>query len=85
MNKYIEKVAAGLRNMKTKPDAFLVVEQEGWCWDKGKILGIPVYHTEFVYNNMTDSDIRFIPLWNSEGDYIIERKRFNDGYESNSQ
>jgi len=52
-----------------------------------------VYFTLYAGNNpvtrandmpapksMTDDDVPFIPLWCSDGDYILDRKRFNDGF-----
>jgi hypothetical protein len=77
---YAEKVARGLQKMEKKPDAFLFAKDDGDVWDEPTILGIPVFHTVFVDNVMTDDEIPFIPLWRSDGDYIIDRKRFNDGF-----
>ena len=76
---YKKKVAQGLRTMKKEPDAFLFINIEQ-AWDESAILGFPVFHSAFIANPMTDDDVPFIPLWQDESDYTLERKRFNDGY-----
>ena len=78
MNDLIERTAAGLRMMQKKPDAFLCCFDEGMAWDEPTILGIPVFHSAFINNTMTDSNIPFIPIWYRESDYGVDRKRFND-------
>lgn len=74
----IEQVAAGLRAMNQKPDAFL------WCgddaWDRPDILGIPVFHSEAVMNTFTDDPVPLIPIWSAERDYWMSRRRFNEGF-----
>ena len=77
---YIEKVAAGIRAMKHTPDAFLCCLDDP-AWDKPSICEIPVFHSVFVQNTMTDEDVPFIPIWRKSGDYVIDRKRFNEHYE----
>lgn len=79
MNQYTEKVAAGLRRMHKKPDAFLFCDGET-AYDEPTACGIPVYHSVFVNNSQTDEDVPFIPIWAREGDYAVDRKRFNDGF-----
>ena len=77
-NPWIEPVAAGLRAMDQKPDALL------WCgsdvYVDTEILGIPIFYSAGVTNPYTDDPVPFIPLWRSEGNYWISRRRFNDGY-----
>ena len=79
MNIIKENVAKGLRRMKIAPDYFLWVGEEGF---DNEVLGIPVLHSALVVNTFSYNDVPFIPLWKTENDdkYIIERKRFEDGY-----
>lgn len=78
----VKRIASGLRNMKNQPDAFLFCdEDELWTWDEPTILNIPVYHTIFVRNTMTDDNHRFIPIWKNEGARIRDRGLFNAGLE----
>jgi hypothetical protein len=74
-----EQIASGLRQMKTTPDFLL------YCGDEidqpAQIAGIRVLYTDLILNTTTDLDIPWIPLWSRPGDYILERKRFNSGYE----
>jgi hypothetical protein len=84
MDNIIEKVAAGLRNMKKKPDAFLFCDgQEDWTWDQIDICGIPVFHTGAMIDakwSTSIEDVLFIPIWNKEDDYTRDRKLFIEGY-----
>jgi len=77
---YTHKVAAGLRRVKNTPDAFLFCGDCDTTWDLPEILGIPVYHSALIVNTCTDMDVPFIPMWVAEGDYIVLRGLFNDGY-----
>ena len=75
-----EQVAAGLRRMRTTPDFLLYCGGEE---DLAKeICGSPVIYSALVSNTTSDLDIPWIPLWSAAGDYILERKRFNEGYEA---
>ena len=77
----LKSVASGLRNMRVKPDAFLYCDNdEFYTYGEDFILEYRVFHTSLVDNRMTDEDIPWIPIWYNEGDYIISRKEFNDGY-----
>jgi hypothetical protein len=73
------QIASGLRQMKTTPDFLL------YCGDDidqpRQIAGIRVIYGGLVSNTSTDLDIPWIPLWSCPGDYVLERKRFNSGYE----
>lgn len=80
VKEYIEKVAAGLREMKQKPDAFLFCSNGEITWDEPTILGIPVFQSALILNTSTDEDVPFIPLWENNGDYSLSRRQFNDGY-----
>ena len=78
-NPWIEPVAAALRATDQKPDALL------WCggddvYVDAEILGIHVFQSAGVTNHYTDDPVPFIPLWRSEGNYWVSRRRFNDGY-----
>lgn len=72
-----EQIAAGLRRMKTAPYFLLYCGNEDV---PSAICGILVIHGSLISNTTTDLDIPWIPLWLSPGDYILERKRFNEGY-----
>ena len=75
----IEQIASGLRQMKTSPHYLL------YCGDNyvpDLVCGIPVLHGSLVLNTTTDLNIPWIPLWSQPGDYVLERKRFNSGYEA---
>jgi hypothetical protein len=78
-NEIIEKVAVGLRKMKNRPSAFLFIKNDSWTWDEPLILGFKVYHSEIVTDQLSDGD--FIPLWDVEGDYFMDRCDFKKGYE----
>ena len=78
MAEYKEAVAAGLRRMKTPPDAFIYCGDE--MFGKKLILGIPVLHSALVTNTFADNDNPFIPLWFDEGEYILQRQAFERGY-----
>ena len=80
MREYIEKVAAGLRVMEQKPNAFLFCSNGETTWDEPTILGIPVFHSTLVRNTFTDDDVPFIPLWRNDGEYSSSRRQFNDGF-----
>ena len=78
-----EQIASGLRQMKTTPEMLL------YCGDCGdgieipsQVRGIFVVHSSLVSNTTTDLDIPWIPVWFEWEDYILERKRFNEGYEA---
>jgi hypothetical protein len=75
-----EKVAGGIRSMGKAPDAFLYSNEELYCWDEDYILGIPVFHSALIANTMTDDHVPFIPMWKKEGDYVVDRAKFNSGY-----
>lgn len=71
MNKkyIIEKVAAGLRAIEKKPDAFIFILQDDWRWDEKTILGIPVFYTDFpfrFYDDQLTNPCPFIPVWSDE-------------------
>jgi len=78
-----EQIAAGLRQMKTVPQFLLYC---GDCSDgiyiPLQVSGIVVVHGSLISNTSTGWDIPWIPLWSHPGDYILERKRFNSGYEA---
>jgi hypothetical protein len=78
MRELIQQVASGLRNMKNKPNAFIYVGDN--CFDLPHILDFPVFQSAFISNGMDDGAVDFIPIWNSEGEYSVDVKRFNDGY-----
>jgi len=80
MRNYIEKVAAGVRMMQHKPNAFLFCESDEYTWDEPTILGIPVFHSPYVFNSLTDENVPFIPLWGAAGEYSGSRRQFNDGF-----
>ena len=80
MDQLIEKVAAGLRAMKNKPDAFLCCFTGDLTWDLPEILGIPVFHSAYIDNTFTDDYVPFIPMWNDEKDYSADRKLFDDHF-----
>ena len=75
------KKSEGLRRMKIEPDAFLICDCGERVYDQKRIFGIPVFHSVFVNNTMTDGDVDFIPMWVDEDNYIMDRARFNQGYE----
>jgi len=79
-----DRVAAGLRNMKNTPDAFLFCDGiEDWTWDEENIFGTPVFHAEAIEDIRWQSslkDVLFIPIWKEEGSHISDRNDFIDGY-----
>jgi len=83
MTKTIEKVAAGLRKMDNKPDAFLFMEwySEDFTWDAPDILGIPVFHTDNFLHNTDDKDCPIQPMWKDEKDYMMDVALFRRGYD----
>lgn len=78
MNELIQQVASGLRNMKNKPSAFIYVGAD--CFDLSHILEFPVFQSAFISNGMDEGAVDFIPIWNNEGEYSVDVKRFNVGY-----
>lgn len=78
----IEKVAAGLRRMNTKPDYFLwLLSLSGdYVWDEEQICGITVIYTSSSLTT-SESDCPFHPCWKNEKDYILEVSRFKIGFE----
>lgn len=74
-----EKIAAGLRNMKNKPDAFLWCGEEN-VLDNDYILGLPVLFSSFITDPMTDMEVCVIPIWTLQKDYGTDRKLFLEGY-----
>jgi hypothetical protein len=86
MNEVKERVAAGLRNMKKAPDAFLFLDGwEGWTWDSPDILGIPVFHSTHIGDYTQDGavyEVLFVPIWKDEHEegQKLERQNFLNGY-----
>jgi hypothetical protein len=79
-----ERVAAGLRRLKTPPDYLLLCDgdmkesQPIPC----KICSIPVVYSAFVYAPSCYAiTMLFCPVWTTPGYYTLERKAFEDGYE----
>ena len=64
----IERVAAGLRKMDTKPDFLLFIDNKtDFTWDEDTICGVPVLHTILAVNNDYDGDDFFFhPAFNNE-------------------
>ena len=79
-SEWVQRVAAGLRNMEYLPDAFLFCGESDLVYYKSEIAGIEVFHSSMVYNTMPSDTVEFIPIWRDEEDYTSERRRFNDGY-----
>jgi len=82
MDKYreeTERAAAGLRVMEKEPDGLLYCD-DGDFFDKLSISGVPVFHSQLVFNAMTDWDIPFIPIWTAAGEYGQDRRRFDEAY-----
>ena len=78
-----ERVAAGLRSMKTKPDAFVFLGGQEWTWDMPSILGKPVFHSMDIsfITKFAELNCYFMPLWFSESDkHSLEVSKFIDGY-----
>lgn len=83
MNNIEERVAAGLRNMKSVPDAFIFLGGQEWVWDKPSILGKPVFHSMDIsfITNFSEVNCLFMPLWFSESDrHSLEVSKFINGY-----
>lgn len=79
------KVAAGLRRMKRKPEYLLFIDSVSlWTYDHNTISGIPILHTPHLID-MFEGSILFIPMWsNDHSGALADRKRFIDGYEDES-
>lgn len=81
-----ERTAAGLRRMNYEPFAFLATESctdEIGDWDE--ICGIPVFFSALIHNNYTDAvcgEVPLIPIFNTRDKKLIERRRFDEGFES---
>lgn len=88
MNKHelTERTAAGLRRMTYAPDAFLATEScTGEIGDGDEICGIPVFFSALIHNNYTDAvcgEIPLIPIFNTRNKKLIERRSFDEGFES---
>ena len=81
-----ERVAAGLKGMKSAPDAFLFLDGfREWTWDLPDIFGIPVFHTTSVVDSRADTvkyDAPFVPIWKEESVISYsERDCFLEGYD----
>lgn len=79
------KVAAGMRRMKIKPDFLLFIDDiEDWTYDELTIMGILVLHTPQLMD-MFGGNILFIPMWSKDhSGALADRKRFIEGYEDES-
>lgn len=54
---FIEKVAAGLRKMDTKPDYLLfIINKTDWIYDLPELCGIPVIYSYIPFNSGYDGD-----------------------------
>jgi len=86
MRKVLEKVLAGLRNMKNKPDILLFCDIENTLtFDKDNISGVPVFHIEGITDHLWKSclgDNFFTPVWKKEGDHYSDKINFIEGYEN---
>ena len=80
-----ERVAAGLRGLKRKPDALVFVDDlVDWTWDEPTVCDIPVFHAAGFLppsHGRTAVDCLFFPVW--ADDYqgiVIDTERFICGY-----
>ena len=76
----IERVASGLRRMKTTPDALLFSDYYDVFWDEPEILGIRVYNVDCcIYwdfnNSITEPSCPFMPVFSD-----VNCKPFNSNY-----
>ena len=79
----IEKVAAGLRRMKNKPDYLLFMQfhAQDWVWDFETICGIPVLYTDEFLHRDDDRDCPFEPCFLKQRAYMSDIYDFRRGYE----
>ena len=86
MDKYIEKVAAGLRAMEVEPNAFVYFPEQdspSQTYDKTEVLGRPVYRCGGFYTHYgyQDHDVPFVPVWMTQKyDNWKLLPRFRDAY-----
>lgn len=80
-----EKVSAGLRAVKVLPDAFVFTRCFDWVWDRPKIFGIPVFHSDLTfpcYSEGLGEECPFIPIWRNEIEMYSESYAFRKAYEA---
>ncbi|AMR34160.1 hypothetical protein A0256_23265 [Mucilaginibacter sp. PAMC 26640] len=79
---FLNKVAAGLRRMTVMPNAFIFFDKESKFYDRDKILGYPVYRTNFIYQGNGEDELSFYPVFlDPHFDSVNEVSRFRRGYE----
>jgi hypothetical protein len=75
---WIEKIAAGLRNMNTTPD-YLLLSDPPFAFPE--ICGIPTISTYIGVTQGYDGDsYEIFPCWLSDGDYSMEVYNFQKAY-----
>ena len=75
----VERAAAGLRCMKSRPDFFLVFDPDFPC-DFGEVCGIKVVHGNNIYT-ASSADLLIVPVWLGPLVYNPDVKRFEEGWE----
>ena len=83
----IERIAAGLRAMKMKPDAFVFIDAmsaDDMTWDERMVCGLPVFHGQgFLppHYGSESTDCPFVPVWHeAQRDSLVASKQFVSGY-----
>ncbi len=75
----IERIAAGLRQIKTPPDFFLFIENHSLL-ELNMICGIPILFSCFINKKYLYDQIPVLPMWKKEKNYSIIMKEFRKGF-----
>jgi hypothetical protein len=64
MDKYVEKIANGLRKTNNPPDYLVFIDRgDGVFFDRESILGIPVLYTGWINYCPCGEESYFLPVW----------------------